>query len=122
MKKIFFLILLSAVTMSVWPQNLCDDDREYVKIEKETEVIEEERSLSYLDCYIYRSQRILEVSYADVGILNVFIYDHNNNLVDCEYGFESCDKLILSLPLREGQYMVFIQSDTFSGKGYFVVY
>lgn len=125
MKRLVILFLASIVI----PQfafskdtRMYDDDKEYVKIDKERESDERERSLVMAECYLDRDSNTLELEYAGIGIPVVYICDFYGNIQSSQCATAGFGKVVLDLPSGEGMYHVVVQSNTYRGSGVFQIY
>ena len=124
MKKLFFLVLLSVISVMLCAHNAhkVKDEKEYVEIEKEKEGIEEGRSLSYVECYIDRECGEIEIGYSGIGIPDIIILDSNHSVVCSVSGVSDFGTITLNLPSDDGSYSVLIQSRLYTGKGSFYIF
>ena len=124
MKKMLLmtLVMLPALLLSATNSIFEDEDPEYVVIENESGTAERERSIDFVQCCLYRTAKIIELTYEGIGVPTMSLYDSDFNLVSCVYGTQSAGKLTIGLPVKYGEYYVVIESDIYLGEGIFRVY
>lgn len=111
-------VLLFGVTNSIFG----DEDPEYVVIENESGTAERERSIDFVQCCLYRTAKIIELTYEGIGVPIISLYDSSFNLVSCVSGTYNAGKLTIGLPVKYGEYYVVIESNIYRGEGTFRVY
>ncbi len=125
MKKLIITSLVSLMCVSFVEasgRKMYDEEKEYVKIEKENETSNLERSLTFVECCIDRVQGIIEVNYKGYGLPYVAIYDSTHGLIDSAYATSNNGNITFLLPVVHDAYFIVIQCEEYVGKGYFEIY
>ena len=82
---------------------------------------ENQRTINYLECILYKISKNIKINYSGMDGLNVYILDINDNVVAYYYG-SSCDGTIeIKSLLDSGVYRIYIESDTYRGEGHFEI-
>lgn len=124
MKRFFLTFLVSVSIIQVvfpYENKVSDEDKEYVKIDKEKENGEFERSVLMVECYIDRVANIIELEYSGIGIPVVYVCNFYGNVSDCKYGTTDFGAIVMNLPSVRGMYRIIVESNIYRGIGTFAI-
>lgn len=113
-----FVLLFCQYGYSV--ERITKDDEKIDIVEEPKINPKEDRSIRNLECYLNRSENIIEVKYYGIGTPVVYVLDEYGNIVSCNSGI--LNKVIVYVPTVEGLYQILVQSDTYSGVGEFYIF
>lgn len=104
-----------------------DDDEEHIPIgdlEVESSIFEQQRTIKYIECSICHITNNVELNFSGIGDVDIYIQDASGSVVVHRQCSEMIGCITIPIPVvtSNGVYRIYIESDTYSGEGYFTIY
>ena len=120
MKKLLLLLFVFSIS-TAFATGIKDDETNEI-VDLETKTVQNDRSIINVLCSINRDRQTVNVDYSGIGIPIVTITDSCGNIYYRQQAYMYTGNLTLCLPEEEGIYQILVQSNLYTGVGYFLVY